>query len=257
MLAQNRSALRRGGICYPASMTQHAGHHELAWSLKGWNQRLLGTYNGPQTTTEILATFITEANEAGVSTLLLSSEDLSLLSDDEWNTFFAVTHDVCASLDVDIDEVCVTWSRRFVASSARSMYSTLVLLGLTYDFRSVDPYLREHFRKVQTLLARLQSPADIRLRRLRVKWRRKGFIEHWLRRVLPTVDATQMSRDAHPVNVSHPLVISEALALDNVTRNVVFDKRNLVAWALYQNEDSIALQREARGRFLTSHTERE
>jgi hypothetical protein len=193
-----------------------------------------------------------EAKEAGASTLCLSSEDFSLLSADEWNAFFSVTHDACASSDVDIDEVCVTWSRRFVASSARSMYSTLVLLGLTYDFRSVDRHLREHFRKVQTLLARIKSPEDFRLRRLRVKWRRNGFVDYWLRRVLPDIDATQLSLDVHPVNVSQSLAVSEMLALDNVTRNADSDRRNLLAWVLCHDEDSIALQREARKRFLTS-----
>ena len=257
MLARNRNALGNAGICYPSSMTQHAGHHELSWSLKGWNLRLLGTYDGPESTTEILTTFMSEAKKAGASTLVLSSEDLSLLTIDEWDEFFSMTYDISAALNVVIDEVCVTWSRRSVPSSAQSIYSTLVLLGMTYDFASVDRHLREHFRNVLKRFARLRAPKEFRLRRIRVKWRRKGFVEHWLRRVLPDIDATQLTFDEDPVNVSNTLAVSEELALDNITRNVIFDKHDLVAWATYHDENTVMIQGEARERFLTKLMVRE
>ena len=247
MLSQNREALRVSGVHYPESITGRMGQYEVPWAIKGWNLRLLNADLTHQRASAYLEMFVRDAVAAQAEVLLLSSEDFSLLTQREWDLFFANISEAFAEEDAVLVECTIAWTRRPVAAMAQSSYATLVLLGLSFDFRSVKRHLERHVRHVYRQIRRLRTNGEAFALKLHsMRWRRDGFPQRWVQEFLPQVDTSILNIVENQVNVSRPLHDSESLAIDNRARSVHFDKNDLFTWPKFHDEASIQRQRHAR-----------
>jgi hypothetical protein len=252
MLSQNRRALLASGVFYPESITGRTGQHELAWAIKRWNLRLLHADLTNQQAVDYLSMFLRDAVVANANVLVLSSEDFSLLTQQEWDQFFDDITEAFARENLEIGECTITWTRRSVAALAQSSYVTLVSFGLDCNFRSVKKSLERHVRSFYRHITGLRTNGGFTLKRHSVQWRRDGFLTRWLQEVLPQVDSLSLKIMESQVNVSRPLHDSESLAIDNRLRNVQFDRGDLFAWPTYHDEASIERQRRAREVFFAT-----
>jgi hypothetical protein len=253
MLSHNRRVLQSAGICYPVSLTRRAGQHELPWSFQGWNLRLLGATQSDVSPTTILESYLEEATAIRAHTLLLSSEDFSLLSRSGWKEFLNVICDAFARANSPLDTVVLTWSKRSISQLVASSYSTLVRLGMTFDFESVKGPLALHFRKFYRRARGVRGIPGMKLEKIAVRWRRERFLERWVKDVLPEVSVSKLSISEMPSNSRDPLSLAEALARDNIDRGVVFDVAALMSWGAYHDEESIDTQRRARESFFRTY----
>lgn len=255
MLSHNRQALQSAGICYPVSLTRRAGQHELPWSIQGWNLRLLGATQPDVSPTTILESFLLQARAVNAHTLLVSSEDFSLLPSSGWEEFLTAVCDVFASADTPLDAVVLTWAKRNISQLVTSSYSTLARLGMTFDFASVKAPLARHFRAFYRSMRFVHGLSSLKLEKIAVTWRRERFLEQWVKAVLPKGSVSKLSITEKLSNVRDPLWLAEALARDNLARGVVFDLAALMSWAAYHDEESIDRQRRARENFFRTHNE--
>jgi hypothetical protein len=248
-LASNRATLRSVGVHYPKFIPGRTGQHNVPWSIKGWNLRLLGAEHEHELPRAILDNYLGEARTLGAHTLLLSSEDFSLLTAEEWQEFFRCLSDALDAQSMEA-EVCVTWSKRSTRQLARASYSTLVLMGLALEFDEVRRPLQAHFRSFYRNIVRFATSPTLRISRRPVHWRRRGFLHAWMTDVVSVHSGTALKFSRSPVNQSLSMNRLRRLARDNGTRGVVFDTDALWSWPDYHDETSIQNQRRARADLL-------
>lgn len=145
-----RGVFASAGVYYPKGLHESGAHHALAWQLLGRPLDFLGLSQAdvkePKTR---LRNWLDEATSTGCETILLSAEDFSLLSLEQWTTVTDVLHN-----SPEVGTIGLLHTTRCVTEMARSAYGTLVMFGENRTFKELEAIL---IRRFELVLAKLES----------------------------------------------------------------------------------------------------
>lgn len=163
-----RGVLASAGIYYPKGLHESGAHHALAWQLLGRPLGFLGLSSTSVETPSIrIKNWIDEATSTGCKTVLLSAEDFSLISAEQWKTVVDALHE-----NPDIGAVGLVYATRDATSMAQSAYGTLVMFGENRTFSELEEILVRRFRNVLTKLDSLSGQTGPFDKRVELKFDR-------------------------------------------------------------------------------------
>ena len=146
-----RSVFASAGIYYPKGLHESGAHHALAWQLLGRPLAFLGLSPTDVEDPKVrLRNWVKDATSTGCETILLSAEDLSLLSLEQWTTAIEVLRD-----SPEVGTIGLVYATRDVDAMAQSAYGTLVMFGENRTFGELEDVLIQRFELVLTKLDRL------------------------------------------------------------------------------------------------------
>jgi hypothetical protein len=197
---ENRRALQDQGVFVPTSSRSDGGHHELPWAFLGWDLRLLGGEVSQVEPKEWIANVIREAVTLGSASVLLSSEDFSILNKQQWARLLRWLR-AGAKKAKQRCQITIVYSTRSLEQLLTSAYPTLVTLGLPLTFEEARGYIRQHFVGSYGLIQSLVRNPLRRLEGLDVPHQEVNFIRRWVETVLPQVDSSLLQGFETRINV--------------------------------------------------------
>jgi hypothetical protein len=151
-----RQELGGHGILYPKGLHESGSHHVLAWQILQRQLDLLGFKHPPaEGPSQKLIRWLNEASSARSETLLLSAEDFSSWSVEQWKS---VVKDL---RDHGVSSIGMIKVFRSPTSIARSAYGTLVMFGENRTFDELSGVLEKRFREVFVRLEDVGGPSRI------------------------------------------------------------------------------------------------
>lgn len=182
-----------------------------------------------------------EAATSGCSTLLLSSEDFSLLSIDEWQQF--LTRLSLASKQGPLTQTTVVYSARPASEWTKSAYSTLLRFGLAHNYETAKKPIQDHFSNSLQTLRKLSEVSPMSLTLKSVDFAKARYLELWLNACLPQV-ASEIPLPSHEHrNKRLDRRQERSLLAANKRNPVPFRLETPFHWPEFHNFETISAQR--------------
>ena len=226
-LNRNRLKLQESGIAVPYSILGDSGFHELPWSIKKWDLRFLNSEAINQNPSAIIRQVVESALESNCSTLIVSAEDLSLMTATEWTYIFQEFKTALQTRNPP--RFTITYTDRSITELVPAAYGTLVCLGFSGHYRDVIIALTDHFKKTFDLFIGIpenHESVDI----LQVKYSHQSFVSSWLRQVFPELDQTHLDTSNAIYNESLSVKRLEEIRELNERLALPFDSEALFDW---------------------------
>ena len=240
-LGSNRQALASLGVHLPYSSLRMGGFHDLPWAIRGWNPRLLDENARIHSARDLLRRELHVAMNRQSQTLLISAEDLSLLTVEQWKWLINCTGELIGARN-EPPEVWVTFTERPVSELLPGAYYTLVRLGCSLSFELVAPSLERHFTSTFQRLRELHETIP-QLHIQQVAYQRDDFLAAWFRQVVPEIEESCLDLEKLIYNESPPRSALERLRQENESNNLVFDLDAVFDWPPLHTLESLERQR--------------
>jgi len=236
-LQQNSALFRESQIFVPTPLTDHPGHHEIPWSVFGWNLKILGSKNSEISLRDYVDAVLQEAEIASCSSVVFSSEDLSLLDLDQWSTLLSEMHSRASHKGaVQFQFVSVNRGRNeYIASQ----YKTLVLLGLSQKFDAVKADLESHFENVHHRLGQVSGQFANISEMTEIPYVRDNMVSAFMETVFPAVEAPDEAVSQTHLNSGYHDDMIEILREWNVGTGIQFHKQTLLHWPSFHTSSSV------------------
>jgi len=232
-LTQNRGRLLESKVFFPKCPTGAIGNHKIPWSLLGWDLRMIGNDSRDIDLVAHLKKVMDDALLGECDTILLSSEDFSLLSPELWSQLLSSIQKV-APKNKKL-EFKVGFFYRELDELVRSQYKTLVLLGLELKFEQVGEKLMSHFNNVYSILESLETKTSNQLETLGVGFQFKDSVKVFLSSFFPDLKIYDNEIDDMPLNASYSDELIESFRKLNCLDPVKFDTNQLLHWPKFHN----------------------
>lgn len=186
----------------------------------------------PQRPQEILRQEIAAAKASNLTQIVLSAEDLSLLSIEQWQTVF----DSCTSAfdDLDQPEFLIAWTNRPEREWIVSGYSSMVMQGLNKPLPEVADALSmhlAHFKQKMRTLTALHPGLQV----IKVEYSQSNLISDWLDAVFAGRDLGSKLNTEIRENPSPSTRQLEALRIKNLKFESRFDPTAPLNWPEWQS----------------------
>jgi len=250
-LRRNIDFLGESGVHVPRTLTTHAGHHEIPWTLLGWPIELLGDGIESSSLDRFVEGALNDATAAGCSKTLFSSEDFSLLNRAQWKDLLATIYSTATkTAPVSVHIVTVYRNPEEYISS---QYKTLVLLGLSQELGEVTESLRAHFLEVHQMLQSLTHLFEEVTEVTQLAYRDDGMVSLFCDSLFPGLIFPDASSGEIRVNQSVDDFIIEAIRQGNVNSGVEFDTNHLLHWPMFQKANSGLMLSERARKLFAAH----
>jgi hypothetical protein len=241
VLLRNRALLQQEfDVVYPEPLTKRRGHHELPWLVQGWSSEFLEKGLSFPPLEELLTRYLTDDSRA-CSNVLVSSEDMSTLNDDQWKLLLRAVADHKSPRAPKSVIFLVTYRRG--KEWAQSMYSTLLRLGMKQDFREVKRALYETHRTTYKRLGNLANLSPVPANVVTLNYGSTDFLERWFEAVVPGFWSSAGIKRVSGINKSLNKMEQSALRGWNLVHGVDFDPHRLLHWPEFHTATSISKQR--------------
>jgi len=236
----------------PRPLNQDSGHHEIPWSILGWDLRLLGLEDPGISLETHLNETINEAKASESNCIIFSSEDFSHLSLDQWKLLLATVHFVASETDPIQFEVAAVF--RDPDQSLFSLYKTLVMLGLPQEFSQVSESLRKHIleshNRLRTLTDSIKDISEL----VEIRYKPKGLIPLFWTALFPRLEIPEDGLRETKFNAGYDENIVELVRQSNVYSGLNFDSNHLLNWPTFHTIESASSLSERRQKLLTAHS---
>lgn len=236
-LDRHRSELASKGVHVPKPLTGFPGHHEISWSLLGWNLRTVGASRARFSVLGILAREIRRADGQGCSVTVFSSEDFSLLEPRHWKKILRARW--LASHIRRPVELTVAYSRRNLFDLVSSAYPTIVRHGATLSFEDCQKPLEDHFTKTYKSIESLRALSGERVHLLEVPYKKEGYVKDWVRAVLPGVDSGIAEGFELVPNPRPPATVVSRWVNQNKELRIPIDLGKPFHWSYFHTSESL------------------
>lgn len=246
--------LRDSGIHVPKSLSSQAGHHELPWALLGWDLRLIGSEIIGISIDLYLEGVLKDALTSGCRKIIFSSEDFSLLDLEHWKGLLERIELIAAKTEpIEFQIVSIY---RNPDLYVLSQYNTLVLLGLSQDFRDVKSEIKAHMIETHKRLRSLPTLLDNISEITELAYTRTGLMTVFWNSISPDVKIPEDPLQEIRVNSSLEDQIIEEMRQGNLRAGLDFEKNRLLHWASFHTLTSATSMFERRKRIFAGHESR-
>jgi hypothetical protein len=195
LLSENSALVTEFGFHYPASPVVGGAHHHVPFLLRKWDLALLGfSEPTPSDTppplavvTEIEA-WLTGAIETSCSTIIVSAEDFSGLTTEEWREFGRALAEAEQRTSISVATVMVCLTDRDRDERVVSQYSEYLKHGLAQPLSECEPQLRQLIDQrdatTATIAGALARPTMVQRVPFRQPDSGRTFLESWVMAVL-------------------------------------------------------------------------
>lgn len=216
------------------------GFHDLPWAIRGWNPRLLDEAARIHSARDLLRRELLVAMNRQSQTVLISAEDLSLLTIEQWTWLVNYTWELIGARDKP--EVCVTFTVRPVSELLLGAYYTLVRLGCSLSFELVAASLERHFLGTYERLRELGASIP-QLHLQQVAYQKEDFLAAWFRQVVPEIEQHNLNLENPLLNESPSGSALERLRQENESNNLIFNLDAIFDWPPLHSLESFQQQR--------------
>ena len=223
--------LRDSGIHVPKSLSSQAGHHEIPWALLGWDLRLIGSEIKGISIDLYLERVLKDAITFGCRKIIFSSEDFSLLDLQHWRDLLQ-KFELIASKTEPI-EFRILSIYRNPDEYVLSQYNTLVLLGLSREFRDVKSEIKAQMIETHKRLRSLPTLLDNFSEITELAYTPTGFMSVFWNSISLGIEIPEDHFQEIRVNSSLEDQIIEEMRQENLRAGLDFENSRLLHWASF------------------------
>jgi hypothetical protein len=232
-LRDNRKSLLESKIFIPETSFTNHGHHEIPWALLGWDLRLIGAQSKEFDLELYLGKVIAGALLGECDTIVFSSEDFSLLDDNDWSNLL-ITIQKLAPMGTQADFKILFFYRN-IDDLVRSNYKTLVLLGLDLKFEKVQEKLRGHFDNIYRLLEALPNRISTKMETLGFNYQSEGNTDLFWTYFSPDLKISEKKNMSVRFNAQYSDKSIELFRKKNSLDSARFDIDSLLHWPSFHS----------------------
>ena len=196
LLASQRDTLASLGVFVPDGVSdEYPGHHMVPFAL--WD-RDISSLGGSDVDdlSKHLASWLESAWETGCSRLVLSAEDLSTMTDEQWGQLAEDLTVAQRIADIHIDSLNVCVTDRDLEARVRSTARELVKGGASDSAEVLEGLLRADIPTQDHAIAEFVSQLPMPTRVIRTPFEGEDFVKRWCEINLGSEIAEHIPRDA-------------------------------------------------------------
>jgi hypothetical protein len=223
--------LRNSNTHVPKSLSSQAGHHEIPWALLGWDLRLIGSEIKGVSIDLYLEGVLRDAVTFGCRKIIFSSEDFSLLDLEHWKGLLERIELIAPKTEpIEFQIVSIY---RNPDQYVLSQYNTLVLLGLSREFREVESEIKAHIIETHRRLRSLPTLFDKISEITELAYTPNNLMAVFWNSICPDVKIPEDHLQEIRVNSSPENQIIEEIRQGNLRAGLDFEKSRLLHWASF------------------------
>jgi FtsZ-binding cell division protein ZapB len=238
-LSINREILEKNGIFFPNSITTLDGTHEIPWSLLHFDLRLLGgDVISMQIDKDYIGQIMETARGRGCDKIVLSSEDFSLLSIDQWTYFLNTIRS--AGKDQECIDVKLIYSKRDFEPWTRSSYYLNLVLGSSKEFTNAYSELKHYLECLYLVLENLRREKQVEI--LEVQYiEGRNHVSDWFLSAFLELDINEIRTEVFE-NVTFWKEYENELKQLNRIITASKGEMNMFLWPKEHNLDSVKIR---------------
>ncbi len=231
LLSINRNILANFGFHVPFSTLDQNGFHELPWSIKKWDTRLISSHGETRTGIEILNEVIEAASSRGLHTIIISSEDLSLLKLKEWISLIQ-------NLQNREIEVIISKTKREKKEWKDSAYNQLLTFGLRHSMRKVSIFLSIHRLVFKTKFKFLEFWFN-NVKYIEINYSKNNFLANWWLNMKLPDNINQVAGLNIRTNISFGKEVRSLILAINKEHGIKLNRLRLFQWPEAHTRESL------------------
>jgi len=184
LIAQHRCVLSDHGIFVPPGVTEeYPGHHMVPYRLLG---RKVFTLGGTEVDdlAELFSTWLIATSESDCDTIVISAEDLSIMSESTWREFGQILTESQDRSGVRISTLEVVFVKRDPEARARSGAKELVKHGATAPISQLTKIIRQDTKNTDRIVDKIPQLLPLPTVVTCVQFEGENFLRRWIAQVL-------------------------------------------------------------------------